>query len=108
MTEVNVSLPPALHRALDLLADPPTDPDFSNGYLDLLDQQSEDDTPKNTGPIQAAWASPIGSALYDTAQSVSRRLFTTWQQPTDWLQIPQGGTSLDVGSGPGNVTAALA
>ena len=36
MTDVHISLPPALRRALDLLADPPTDPDVSKGYLDLL------------------------------------------------------------------------
>ena len=35
MTDVHVSLPPALRRALELLADPPADPDVSKGYLDL-------------------------------------------------------------------------
>jgi arsenite methyltransferase len=111
MTEVNVSLPPALRRALDLLTDPPADPDVSNGYLDLLGLQAPDPdaaVAKNTGPIQAAWASPIGSALYDTAQAFSRRFFTALQQPTEWLNIPEGGVALDVGSGPGNVTASLA
>ena len=37
MTDLNTTLPPALRRALELLADPPTEPDVSNGYLDLLD-----------------------------------------------------------------------
>jgi ubiquinone/menaquinone biosynthesis C-methylase UbiE len=46
--------------------------------------------------------------LYDKAQTLARRLMTAWQQPTDWLDIPQGGIALDVGSGPGNVTASLA
>lgn len=36
MTDVHISLPPALRRALDLLIDPPADPDVSKGYLDLL------------------------------------------------------------------------
>ena len=36
MTDVHVSLPPALRRALDLLTDPPADPDVSKGYLDLV------------------------------------------------------------------------
>lgn len=110
MTDVHVSLPPALRRALDLLADPPADPDVSKGYLNLLDDGSDDGetVPKNTGPIQAAWASPIGSMLYDNAQALSRRLISAWQLPLEWLSIPPGGVALDVGSGPGNVTASLA
>jgi SAM-dependent methyltransferase len=108
MTDVHVSLPPALRRALDLLADPPADPDVSKGYLDLLGAAEDDGVSKNAGPIQAAWASPIGSMLYDNAQALSRRLISAWQLPIEWLNIPPGGTALDVGSGPGNVTASLA
>jgi arsenite methyltransferase len=107
MTDVHVSLPPALRRALDLLTDPPAEPDASKGYLDLLGSESEN-VEKNTGPIQAAWASPIGSMLYDNAQAFSRRLIAAMQHPADWLDIPPGGTVLDVGSGPGTVTASLA
>lgn len=107
MTDLNTELPPALRRALELLADPPAKPDVSNGYLDLLEDQ-EAEAPKNTGPIQAAWASPLGSRLYDYSQGVQRRLFTAWRHPLDWLAIPQGGIALDVGCGPGNVTASLA
>ena len=110
MTDVHISLPPALRRALDLLADPPAEPNVSKGYLDLLGTGSADDeaVAKNTGPIQAAWASPIGSMLYDNAQALSRRLINAWALPIDWLNIPPGGVALDVGSGPGNVTASLA
>jgi ubiquinone/menaquinone biosynthesis C-methylase UbiE len=108
MTDVHISLPPALRRALDLLSDPPADPDVSKGYLDLLGTGNGDAVAKNTGPIQAAWASPIGSLLYDNAQALSRRLLTAFQHPAEWLNIPAGGVALDVGSGPGNVTAALA
>ena len=107
MTDVDVSLPPALRRALELLADPPADPDVSKGYLDLLDTE-DDAVPKNTGPIQAAWASPVGSMLYDNAQALSRRLISAWRLPIEWLRIPSSGIALDVGSGPGNVTASLA
>lgn len=108
MTDVHISLPPALRRALDLLADPPADPDVSKGYLDLLGAAGDKTVPKNTGAIQAAWASPIGSMLYDNAQAISRRLISAWQHPVEWLNIPPDGTALDVGSGPGNVTASLA
>ncbi|MBV8786170.1 MAG: methyltransferase domain-containing protein [Mycobacterium sp.] len=108
MTDVHISLPPALRRALDLLTDPPAEPDVSKGYLDLLGAAERDDLSKNTGPIQAAWASPIGSMLYDNAQAISRRLLSVWELPIEWLNIPSGGTALDVGSGPGNVTASLA
>jgi arsenite methyltransferase len=109
MTDVNTTLPPALHRALDLLIDPPTEPDVSKGYLDLLNGSAEDAGPaKNTGPIQAAWASPLGSMLYDNAQAITRRFMAVWQFPIEWLNIPQGGIALDVGSGPGSITAALA
>jgi arsenite methyltransferase len=108
VTDVHISLPPALRRALDLLADPPADPDVSKGYLDLLSTAEDEAVPKNTGRIQAAWASPIGSMLYDNAQALSRRLISAMQHPVEWLNIPPGGVALDVGSGPGNVTASLA
>jgi SAM-dependent methyltransferase len=108
--QVITALPPALRRALELLSDPPANPDISKGYLDLLgDDPATDDTPpKNAGAIQAAWASGLGSMLYDNAQAMARRRLSIWQLPTDWLNIPSGGVALDVGSGPGNVTASLA
>ena len=96
----------ALRRALELLIDPPESPDISRGYLDLL--AAGNDAPKNAGFIQKLWASPLGSLFYDNAQALGRRLMTAWQEPTEWLNIPPGGITLDVGSGPGNVTAALA
>ncbi|HEX9832988.1 MAG TPA: SAM-dependent methyltransferase, partial [Mycobacterium sp.] len=33
---LHTELPPALRRALDLLTDPPANPDIGKGYLDLL------------------------------------------------------------------------
>jgi arsenite methyltransferase len=95
---------------MDLLADPPANPDVSKGYLDLIsDAPVTDATPeKNAGAIQAAWASQLGSMLYDNAQALTRRFISAWQLPIDWLNIPAGGVALDVGSGPGNVTASLA
>jgi SAM-dependent methyltransferase len=110
MTTVDTTLSPALQRALDLLTDPPAEPDVSKGYLDLLGKSAADDEgpAKNTGPIQAVWASTIGSMLYDNAQAISRRFLASLQHPIEWLNIPQGGIALDVGSGPGSVTASLA
>jgi SAM-dependent methyltransferase len=103
------TLPPALRRALDLLTDPPAEPNVRDGYLDLLGGRSDDDGPtRNTGSIQAMWASDLGSLLYDNLQLVSRRLFTAMNHPHAWLDLPADGIALDVGSGPGNVTAALA
>ena len=46
--------------------------------------------------------------LYDNAQAFARKLVSAWQLPIEWLNIPTGGVALDVGSGPGNVTASLA
>lgn len=106
MADLPTLLPPALRRAVELLADPPANPDISQGYLDLLGGR-DDVVPKNTGAIQAAWASPIGSMLYDNAQAISRRLLNAMQLPVEWLNIPKGGIALDVGSGPGNITASL-
>lgn len=103
---MTAAIPPALTRALELFTDPPAHPDVSKGYLDLLAAQPE--LPRNTGVIQAAWASGLGSRLYDAAQSFARKVAGAWQLPLDWLSIPSGGVALDVGSGPGNVTASLA
>ena len=88
MTDVHVSLPPALRRALELLADPPANPDVSKGYLDLLGENTADAVPQNTGPGQAAWASPIGSLLYDNAQALSRRVLTAFQHPARVAEHP--------------------
>jgi arsenite methyltransferase len=108
MTDLKTTLPPALSRALDLLVDPPAAPDVSNGYLDLLGAATDDDVAKNSGAIQAAWASPIGSFVYDNAQALTRRFIAAWQLPIDWLDIPEGGVALDVGAGPGSITTSLA
>ena len=110
MTELNTTLPPALARALDLVANPPAQPDVSRGYLDLLGAGSVEHTAlaKSTGPIQAMWASPAVAMVYDNAQAVMRRLLSTFQPPTEWLNIAPGGIVLDVGCGPASITASLA
>lgn len=102
---MSTTLPPALQMAYRLLQDPPEHPDVAKGYLDLLGDIPEKE--KNTGPIQALWASRLGSLFYDNAQTAMRKVVTAWQLSTEWLKLPVGGVALDVGCGPGNVTAAL-
>jgi arsenite methyltransferase len=104
MTDLNATLPPAMRRALELLTDPPAKPDVSNGYLDLLGAG----LPAGTPAVEAVFASPVGSMVYDNMQALIRRLFSALQQPTEWVNIPPGGIALDVGCGPGTVTASLA
>jgi arsenite methyltransferase len=104
MSDPNATLPPAVRRALELLADPPAKPDVSNGYLELLGAGLPTGTPR----VEAVFASPVGSMVYDNMQALIRRLFSAMQQPTEWLNIPPGGIALDVGCGPGTVTASLA
>jgi arsenite methyltransferase len=109
MTDPNTALPPSLRRALELLADPPTNPDVSKGYLDLLGTTPiEDAAPPKYTRAQALFASSVGSMVYDHTQAVMRRLFTAFQLRTEWLIIPPGGIALDVGCGTGSVTASLA
>ncbi|OMC39127.1 methyltransferase domain-containing protein [Mycobacterium sp. IS-1264] len=108
---MTAALPPALRRALELLADPPAEPDVTRGYLDLLAAGSVGEgsaSPNKTGAIQALWASPAAAMVYDNAQAVLRKLVSAFQPSVDWLDIPQGGIILDVGCGPASVTASIA
>jgi arsenite methyltransferase len=108
MSDLKNTKSPALDRALELLADPPPKPDVSKGYLDLLETRDDTAVSKNIGGAGALFTSPVVSMLYDNAQGVLRRLFTAFQPPIEWLNIPNDGIALDVGCGPGNVTASLA
>jgi SAM-dependent methyltransferase len=106
MTDMDdtLTLPPALERAFDLLADPPVVPDIGNGYLDLLDPGVPTGGPR----AETIFTSRVGSMVYDTVQAQLRKLITALQQPNEWLNIPSSGIALDVGCGPGNITASLA
>jgi arsenite methyltransferase len=104
VTDLTAELPPALRRALELLSDPPAEPDINDGYLNLLDSG----LPTGTPAVEAVFASAVGSLVYDNVQALMRRLFSAFRQPTEWLNIRAGGIALDVGCGPGNVTASLA
>jgi arsenite methyltransferase len=94
---------------MDLLTDPPANPDISKGYLDLLKDVPDTKAapPRNTGAIQRFWASGPGSMFYDNTEAIGRKLMSSFELPNDWLNIPSGGIALDVGSGPGSVTATL-
>jgi arsenite methyltransferase len=108
MTDLKTAKSPTLDRALQLLADPPPRPDVSKGFLELLGSRDDSAAPKNTLAAGALFTSPVGSMLYDNAQAVLRRLLTALRPPIEWLSIPQDGIVLDVGCGPGDVTASLA
>jgi SAM-dependent methyltransferase len=110
MADSDATLTPALRRALELVADPPSKPDASKGYLDLLGTGSAEDAalPEKTGASQTMWASPVVAMIYDSIQALVRKLFAALLPSVESLKIPQGGTVLDVGCGPASVTALLA
>src|SRR5258705_13034018 len=103
MTDQNTMLPAALRRALELLADPPSEPDVSNGYLDLLDAG----LPTATPAVEAVFASPGGGMVYDNIQALIPKLFSVVPQTTQWLKIPPGGVMLGVGRRPRSVPPLL-
>src|SRR5581483_2138214 len=109
MTDLHTTtLPPALRKALELLSDPPADPEVSKGYLDLLGTAAAEESPPSKGMIQTIWTSPLVAAIYDTQQALVRRLLGVLRLPIEWLNISAGSTVLDVGCGPASITASLA
>jgi SAM-dependent methyltransferase len=105
---------PARERLLALLGEPPEHPDFSHGYLDLLD---------GAGP------EPAGLAQRLMRTGFVPRVYERWWRPAlfrvvkgpggpsvaaehrlarDWLALSPGDTVLDVACGPGNFTRGMA
>ena len=102
MIEGDKALPPALREALPLLRVRPDRLDFAAGYLDLLDGD-----PVESGNLaQRLWSTGVGSMLYDHGQAVARSILAR-VSPSLATLAPPGGTALDVGCGPGNITAEL-
>ncbi|HEX4700906.1 MAG TPA: methyltransferase domain-containing protein [Pseudonocardiaceae bacterium] len=102
MADVETELPDALVRALPLLRTRPAKPAAPDGYLDLLDGVRV----ASTNVAQALWFTGIGSTLYDHGQAVARAVLSRWNPPLATV-VPCDGICLDVGCGPGNVTAQL-
>lgn len=102
MADGEKTLPPALREALPLLRVRPDHPDVEDGYLDLLNG-----TPvPSTNVAQRLWLTNVGSMLYDHGAAMARSVLTR-VSPSLSALAPPGGTALDVGCGPGTVTAEL-
>jgi arsenite methyltransferase len=102
MADEPKTLSPALREALPLLRNRPVSPSADDGYLDLLDGEPV----AASSVIQRLWLSRVGSMLYDHAQGVVRS-FLARVSPSLAGLVAAGGTALDVGCGPGNITAEL-
>ncbi|HEY2574857.1 MAG TPA: methyltransferase domain-containing protein [Streptosporangiaceae bacterium] len=101
-------------RLLALLADPPGQPDFSRGYLNLLG----DDGPAPTGLAQQLMHTGFVPLVYERWWRPG--LFRILKGPAglsvpaehrlarDWLALSPGDTVLDVACGPGNFTRGMA
>ncbi|MEU4824674.1 methyltransferase domain-containing protein [Actinomadura sp. NPDC023710] len=108
-------------RALELLREPPGEPDVSAGYLDLLGAAA-----KSPSLAQSVMESTFLPRIYEKVwRPVGFNLAKGWPlgpdsaeehaMARDWLGLSQPGyaarppaTVLDVACGPGNVTRALA
>jgi arsenite methyltransferase len=90
-------------KVLELLTDKPDEPDWSRGYLDLIG----DEPVPSTGAIQSLWLGPIGTALYANALPFWSRLTDEYRTSLDLLEAVDGSVVLDVGCGPGTLTAQL-
>jgi arsenite methyltransferase len=102
MVDAETELPDALVRALPLLRARPARPTAPDGYLDLLGGAAF----ASTNAVQKLWLTTVGSMFYDNVQAAARVVLTRWN-PSLATLAPAGGIGLDVGCGPGNITAEL-
>ncbi|MEV3925813.1 class I SAM-dependent methyltransferase [Actinomadura coerulea] len=109
-------------RTLNLLREPPDEPDVSAGYLDLLGASAE----KSPSLAQSVMESTFLPRIYEKVwRPIGFNLAKGWPlgpdtaeehaMARDWLGLSQPGyaarppaTVLDMACGPGNVTRALA
>ncbi|OLT40357.1 hypothetical protein BJF85_25050 [Saccharomonospora sp. CUA-673] len=100
---METALPEAVQRMVPLLTSPPDNPEIRDGYLDLVGG----DAPAPSGFFQSLWESRVGTFVYEPAASGVRKVFAGLRPSARRLRLPEGGVALDVGCGPGNVTADL-
>ena len=111
-----------VERALELLREPPGEPDMSGGYLDLLGPPAQ----RSPSLAQSVMESTFLPRIYEKVwRPVGFNLAKGWPlgpdtaeehaTARDWLGLSHPGyaarppaTVLDVACGPGNVTRALA
>ncbi|WUI01656.1 methyltransferase domain-containing protein [Spirillospora sp. NBC_00431] len=118
MTDISAGM----DRVLDLLRDPPADPDTSAGYLDLLGPSAKPPPSLAQSVMRSTFLPriyervwrPIGFNLAK-GWPIGPDTATEHAMARDWLGLSQPGraarppaTVLDVACGPGNVTRALA
>ncbi|WP_243710840.1 class I SAM-dependent methyltransferase [Actinomadura sp. KC216] len=105
-----------MDRVLDLLRDPPAEPDASAGYLDLLGPSAK--PPPSLA--QSAMQSTLLPQIYERVwRPIGFNIAKGWPigpdtatehaMARDWLRLTgEPATVLDIACGPGNVTRALA
>jgi ubiquinone/menaquinone biosynthesis C-methylase UbiE len=134
MSATTVGRPSVLERVLELIDAPPSDPDVSAGYLNLLGSAGSIGSTGSTGSAgepeptiaQRAMQSTFLPQIYERVwRPVAFNLAKGWPYGPDteaenalareWLGLARPGdadkpdaTVLDVACGPGNVTRALA
>ncbi|WP_063890713.1 class I SAM-dependent methyltransferase [Sciscionella sediminilitoris] len=93
----------AMATVLELLREPPAEPDTGSGYLDLLGS-----TESAAGPVQRLWESGPGASGYERLAALVRTVFPAVRPRVGELRLTGGQRVLDIGTGPGQVTGELA
>lgn len=78
-----------------------------SGYLDVLGSTEGTDARGGTGIVQRLWESGPGSFGYAKAMETARRFVAPIRPRIEELGLRPGDTALDIGAGPGDITAKL-